>query len=163
MSEEEIQMDCEKTEKKEFSRGFRILLYFAIANTGFAGLSAIYYIPWALRNHGWEMDGMTYFCWNCMFYVIMLFCFIILEKIAVSKRPFSGALVTLFYGVGLLFITGSAIFPSLPGYTRPHMLSGVEGGFYIDMIPFMAGLVLVLFGRILRYGFEYQKEMDSIL
>lgn len=31
------------------------------------------------------------------------------------------------------------------------------------MIPFMAGLVLVLFGRILRYGFEYQKEMDSIL
>lgn len=68
-----------------------------------------------------------------------------------------------FYGVGLLFITGSAIFPSLPGYTQPHMLSGVEGGFYIDMIPFMAGLVLVLFGRILRYGFEYQKEMDSIL
>lgn len=129
MSEEEIQMDCEKTEKKEFSRGFRILLYFAIANTGFAGLSAIYYIPWALRNHGWEMDGMTYFCWNCMFYVIMLFCFIILVKIAVSKRPFSGALVTLFYGVGLLFITGSAIFPSLPGYTRPHILSGVEGGF----------------------------------
>ncbi|MFR8546351.1 MAG: hypothetical protein ACLVE3_13400 [[Clostridium] scindens] len=106
---------------------------------------------------------MTYFCWNCMFYVIMLFCFIILVKIAVSKRPFSGALVTLFYGVGLLFITGSAIFPSLPGYTRPHILSGVEGGFYIDMIPFMAGLVLVLFGRILRYGFEYQKEMDSIL
>ena len=85
MSEEEIQMDCEKTEKKEFSRGFRILLYFAIANTGFAGLSAIYYIPWALRNHGWEMDGMTYFCWNCMFYVIMLFCFIILVKIAVSR------------------------------------------------------------------------------
>ena len=116
-----------------------------------------------LRNHGWETDGMTYFCWNCMFYVIMLFCFIILVKIAVSKRPFSGALVTLFYGVGLLFITGSAIFPSLPGYTQPHMLSGVEGGFYIDMIPFMAGLVLVLFGRILRYGFEYQKEMDSIL
>ena len=29
----------------------RQLLYFAIANTGFAGLSAIYYIPWALRNH----------------------------------------------------------------------------------------------------------------
>mgnify|MGYP000570938921 CR=1 FL=1 len=140
------------------------MLYFAIANTGFAGLSAIYYIPWALRNHGWEMDGMTYFCWNCMFYVIMLFCFIILVKIAVSKRPFSGALVTLFLRSRPAVYHRICHISKFAGGIRGRICSrGVEGGFYIDMIPFMAGLVLVLFGRILRYGFEYQKEMDSIL
>ena len=34
MSEEEIQMDCEKTEKKEFSRGFRIFAVLCYSKYG---------------------------------------------------------------------------------------------------------------------------------
>ena len=163
MEEDGIRMDCEKTERKRFSKGFRILLYFAMANTGIAAAMGLIYIPHGLANHEWETEGMTYFAWSSMFYVIMLLCFITLIKIAVTKQPFSGALVFLFSGVGVLLMAGSAIFPRLPGYTRPHFLSGVEGGFYVDLIPFMAGLVLLLFGRISKYGYEYQKEIDAIL
>lgn len=167
MENGETKMDCTISATNKFTRKFRGFLYISIFFTGVVSLSGVFLIPALLsEDHLWKGLGsqsVNSAIWEIMIFLVMILCFVSLIKIAVTKKPFSGVLVNCLYAIGILIVAGALIFPNLPSYQFPHYMIGIEGGPYIDGLPFTIGILILIFGKIVRYGLTYQNEIDMII
>lgn len=169
MSQEENKfvIDTEGTKAGgwKLPRGIRIIVSFSTVFMGALSLMGISVAITEIQEKAWLSHGMCAFAWSLLYKAVMLACFIGLLKIARNKRaPFSKTLIYCVWTIGGLFLTASVVFPRLPGYSS----SGFEflswGSFvFIDGAILLPGLLFLIFGSLIKAGFEMQREIDEIL
>lgn len=167
MEKKDMKMDRTVSPNNRFSKKFRSLLYVTIFLTGICGFWGGYncYRIFA-SNVLWtemENESINMVVWEALIYIVMLFFFVSLIRMVMTKKPFTGILVNCLYAVGILIVVGSVLFPNLPFYQMPHLIMGREGKPYIDGLPFVIGLLILIFGKIVQYGFDYQKDIDMTI
>lgn len=166
MEDDDLKLDCSKTEadKIVFSKKFKVLIWLSIIIT----FPFIFFIPgyilYGIKEQGWMEYGINNYLCTLLFYSCMGICSITLIIIIKAKKPFSNILVRGMYAQGILFLAGGIIFPYIPGFQRSNLeLLALNRDMYIDGTFAIIGMLFLIFGRIMRYGLSYQKEMDTIL
>lgn len=155
-----------KNQQEEVFQGkFGALLSFSIFFTGIISLMGIAYGVMGIRGKIWETpDKMTNYWNNLLFFLIIICCFVMLIKMAIDEKPFSSALSKGIHLIGILLLGAAFLFPHLDGFqSSGFQLLAIGEKYYIEGRYFMEGLLFLLFARILKYGLEYQKEIETLL
>lgn len=159
-----ITLDSTTSERTKFSGKFWALLIVAILITFGLSIFAITYLTVGIKEQWWQEQSMNGYLANCLFLVNMLVCFISLVIIAISRKPFSNVLIKCIYIIGIIFVMASFWFPHIPGYQRSGFrLLDLSENIVFEGATSTIGIMFLLFGRIMKYGLEYQKEIDTLL
>lgn len=164
MTYNDFEMDSHKAETKGFSRRVRALLIGSIFLTGIFLISRGCYLGLHIINKSSSEIRATHFAWQILLFISVFCCFISLIKIARDKKPFSKVLAYCMWVIGGIFTVAAVVFPRLPGYQS----SGVEffsrGDFvFLDGAVLLPGLLLIVFGILIKEGLQMQKEIEEIL
>lgn len=160
----DIVIDCEKDKEIKLGPSFRWVLGISIGLTGILSMVGLGFISFGISERVWQTEGVTFFCNQILFYLSILVCFTALISIAVVKRPFSRILTGCIMTIGVLFVTASIVFPRFTGYKNSGFQILSRGSFtLIDGFFLLIGLLIILFAKLLRYGFQYQNNSDMIL
>lgn len=153
------------TERRGFSRKVRILIVFSVLFTGLFSAAGVAYVVSGIKEKVWETMGMTAFAWNVLAYAVTICCFIALVNLAVNKKsPFSKTIVFCIWTVGSMFAAASVLFPRLSDYQTSGFEFFSYGDFVlIDGKPLLIGMLFIIFGSLIKAGFEMQREIDEIL
>ena len=100
---------------------------------------------------------------NLLLYSIILLCFIMLISIAISKRPFNGALYRLGISIGILVTVASFIFPRFEGYKATAKILSIKGRFLANGDYLIIGLLILVMALLMRYGYKYQINYDMTI
>lgn len=155
-----------ETEKPiRLTRGFNILLGLGIFLSGIYSAAFFYFIThWRQEviNSPKSLE-ITRTLNNLLFCSIMLLCFIMLVSIAISKRPFNGALYRLGISIGILVIAASFIFPRFGGYKATTKILSIKGHFLANGDYLIIGLLILVMALLMRYGYKYQSNSDMTI
>lgn len=161
----EIRCSFEEQREIKFSKKFKILLGIAIFLTGTIGILGTFLIlPMSISERVWVEFGVNWFMILMLTCITHLIMFIALVKIAKSKRPFSSVIVRCMRAIGIMCIIFSIGAPWIPGFHRTgYEILALTSKIWIEGTTFHAGILFVIFSKILEYGFYYQKESDETL
>lgn len=152
----DIKVNCERNLKIEFSRGFKLLVGFGIFLIGCVLSAYITFLFNIESPKSFEIIALVFKL------IQMLTCFITLIYILANKRPFSKTIVWCVYLLGFYYIIASFIFPIFPTFNTDFYILQFSS-FYIDGNYLLKGLIILVFARIIKYGFEYQNRDDETL
>ena len=164
MEQNDMKMDCSKIEEIHFSGKFSILLGVGIVLTFIISIVGVLFLVIGIKEKFWINNGINSFVLSALYYLCMMISCFVLISIAVLKKPFSVSLIGGIYGIGSLIIDSSLICPHIKGYhSSGFILFRMKDNFYIDGAFFLTGIIILIFGRIIKYGLELQKEMNTIV
>ena len=91
-------------------------------------------------------------------------CFMIMIVIVKEKKPFSKILVRGIKIIAYSLIVSSGLFCLIPGFYFPRFVVFSLGEkIYLDGVVLTIGIIVLIFAKLIQYGFEYQKEYDLIV
>ena len=156
-----IIINSESDKEMKFSRGFKILLNIAIFSTLLVSISGLFF---ALNyKEIINVRGFTVFIYEIIYLIKIFICCIALIVIRITKRPFSKGLLYCAIAVGIFLVILSIAFPILTkGVNRGFQIFST-GKFFIDGLYLTEGLILIIFSKIIDYGFNYQKKDDETI
>lgn len=164
MSDNNFTTNTQKQPKHTFSRQFSVMLSCSIVLTGLFSIVGIIFTIRNIVSHEWKENGITNFAWQILIYICALCCFIALIRIAVEERPFSKTLTLCMQIVGALLVVASVIFPRLPDYQFSGFAIFSNGNsIFCDGMILLPGLLISLFGSLIKEGFTMQTEIDEIV
>lgn len=157
----EVLIHGEKDEEIRFTLTFKWVLAISIGLTGILSVAGTIYLVSGAFDKIWITSGINNFLYKVLLYISILLCFISLVNIAIIRRPFSRILVWCTMAIGILFTISSVIFPRIKGYNISgfYILSNGEVTL-IDGTLLMLGALGILFSKVIKYGFMYQKNTD---
>lgn len=164
MAQNDYHMDSRKKEEKQFPPRIKVLVFCAIFLTGIFLISRACLLGLIVaKGRAGEIEMMDG-AWQLLLTASMLCCFLSLIKIARDKKPFSNILAYCLWVVGVLFTVAAVIFPRLSGYQTSGFEIFSQGSFVLmDGAILLPGLLFILFGSLIKAGFQMQKEIDEIL
>lgn len=158
MNENDFITNTNPKEEKHFSKHFRFLLNCVIWLTAIITITGVGYVIYHLfletpqNETEWRL-----FIFNVLFFISMFCCNICCQEIKITQKLFSKRLVFFIHFIGILQIIVSIIHPSL----------GANSGFtlliFFDGNTFTIGLLIFLFGSLLKEAYFMQNEIDEIL
>lgn len=157
MNENDFTTNTKPKEEKCFSKNFRYLLNCTIVLTGLIAFIGIGYLISALIENPQNEVEWRLFIFNVLFFISMLCCNICCREIKATQKLFSKKLVFFIRFIGILQIVASAIHPQLGRNTGFTLLG------YFDGNTFTIGLIIFLFGSLLKEAYSMQNEIDEIL
>lgn len=164
MEKNDFNLNSQKREMQDFNGKIGTLVSCAIFLTGIFLVSRLWFLGRMMIT---GMDGsmrFTAFAWQVLISASVLCCFISLVKIAVDRKPFSKVLTYCLWSVGGLFAAGAVIFPRLSDYQSSGFEIFSRGSFVlVDGMILLPGILLIIFGSLIKAGFEMQREIDEIL
>lgn len=149
--------------KQEFMKRNNGIFGIAIFLTGIETLAGIWTIITAIIKGG-KLFANAFFMSHIVFYISIICIFISLVQMAINEKPFSKIFSQCMVIIGIIVCIASFVLPRLSDYHS----SGIEilsmGKFvFCDGMYLTLGLLFLILGRLIKMGFEMQKEMDSIL
>lgn len=157
-----ISINCEKDKEVKFTLTFKWILGISIFLSAILSLTGVLYISDGVSDQIWRYVGIKHFLYKSLFFIFIIFCFISLISIAVIKRPFSNILVWCIFSIGILLVVSSFAFPRIDGYGASGFNIYSKGKFTLcDGTLLLIGLLGVLFSKIVKYGFLYQRNSDT--
>lgn len=165
LEEKELKVDYEQSEKIIFSRGFKLLLGIALFFTGILTAFAFpMYLFYGIREKLWLDIGMNQMATQILFYLTIMVLFVVLVKIAISRRPFSKTLVRGIRLIGIFYIVAAIVCPHLSEFQKPgFVVLFFRDNWYLEGNFILIGLLFIIFSGLLSYGFTYQRESDETL
>ncbi len=165
MSEEirDILINCEKEKEIKFSLTFNLILAVSIFLTGLVTLAGILFFVVGISDKIWTTNEINTFLSNSLFFISVFCCFISLINIAIVKKPFSKILVWCTMIVGMLFVISSFVFPRFTGYDCNFTIYRNGGFILCNGTLLLIGLLGILFSKVIKYGFIYQKHSDTTI
>lgn len=158
MNQNDFITNTNPKEEKHFSIHFRFLLNCVIWLTAIITITGVGYVIYHLfletpqNETEWRL-----FIFNVLFFISMFCCNICCQEIKITQKLFSKRLVFFIHFIGILQIIVSIIHPSL----------GANSGFtlliFFDGNTFTIGLLIFLFGSLLKEAYFMQNEIDEIL
>lgn len=164
MKENDFAVDTRPARKQSFAQKNEILIGLGIFLTLPYAAWGIYN-PFALLHGGPLSKTILPFAYAELYEVVMLIVFTTMCRLLMNKRPFSKSLVNAMQWIGGLFTAAAVLIPRLPGYTSRgyDILALSEDFILIDGQLFVAGMLFLILARLVKEGFEMQREMDEIL
>lgn len=160
MLKNNFKMGMTKNETNEFSNRFRVILSIALCLTGLFCFSGVIF----LLNGKWSDLSAISLAWKVLIYICMLCCFLSLIKIALDEKSFSKILSFCIRLIGLLLIIASFVFPRLNGYQfSGFAIMKYKDFVLIDGMILMIGLIILVFGFLLKDGYQMQSEIEGML
>lgn len=158
MNKNDFTTNTKPKEDRCFSKGFRYLLNCVIWLTAIITITGIGYVIYHLfaKTPQNEVEWRL-FIFNALFFISMLCCNICCREIKKTQKLFSKRLVFFIHFIGILQIIVSAVHPSLGANTGFTLLVFFDGN------TFTIGLLIFLFGSLLKEAYSMQNEMDEIL
>ncbi len=157
MNENDFTTNIKPKEKRGFSKQFRYLLNCVIWLTAMISIIGIGYIVSVFIEIPKGESGWATFISNLLFFISILCCNICCMEIKSTQKLFSKKLAFFIHFIGILQIIASAI----------HPLLGRDTGFtllvFFDGNTFTIGLLIFLFGSLLKEAYSMQNEIDEIL
>lgn len=157
MSENDFTTNTKPKEERCFSKHFRYLLNCTIFLTGLIALLGVGYIISVFIDKPQSDSEWRLFIFNILFFISMLCCNIYCREIKKTQKLFSKRLVFFIHFIGILQIIVSAVHPSLGANTGFTLLVFFDGN------TFTIGLLIFLFGSLLKEAYAMQNEIDEIL
>ncbi len=159
----EIRINSERDKEIKFSRGFKFLLVIGSVLTSVYAIVLIVLLYSLIGDEKVNIYNVV-FVRDIIFSLQMTTCFITFLSILIKKRPFSKIITWCVYLIGIYNIIQSFILPILPNFETNFVLFSFAGSsYYIDGNSFLKGLIIIIFARIIKYGFEYQNRDDETL
>ncbi|MDF2988349.1 MAG: hypothetical protein K0R50_3859 [Eubacterium sp.] len=153
----------EKEPEIKFSLTFKLILAASIVLTGLLSLFFIPFLIVGIKEQIWDTKDVNIFLSNALFLTSVVCCFISLINIAIIKKPFSNILVWCTMIVGMLFVISSFVFPRFPGYDCSFTIYRKGSFILCNGTLLLIGLLGVLFSKVIKYGFIYQKNSDTTI
>lgn len=157
MHENDFTTNIKPKEQKCFSKHFQYLLNCTIILTGLIVCIGVGYIISIFIEIPKGESGWATFISNILFFISILCCNICCMEIKSTQKLFSKKLAFFIRFIGILQIIASAI----------HPLLGRDTGFtllvFFDGNTFTIGLLIFLFGSLLKEAYSMQNEIDEIL
>lgn len=157
MNENDFTTNTKPKEERCFSKHFRYLLNCTIFLTGLITLLGVGYIISVFIDKPQSDSEWRLFIFNILFFISMLCCNICCREIKKTQKLFSKRLVFFIHFIGILQIIVSAVHPSLGANTGFTLLVFFDGN------TFTIGLLIFLFGSLLKEAYAMQNEIDEIL
>lgn len=154
---------CNETEKPiRLSFGFKFLLGFGIFLSGFTALPYAIFFPNVFNDLVNTTDpyAFTISLKLMLFYTVIFLCFLMLVSVAISKRPFNGALYRLGIVIGILITASAFLFPRIDGYDAGFQILSNGSHFVADGVYLLIGLLICVMALLMRYGYIYQSNSD---
>lgn len=148
-----------------FSGKFKFLLGVGIFITGTLGTIVNFvFLSYGIKERIWIEMGTNRFVNTGLLYMAMLFIFISLVMIAASKRPFSAIVTRCMTAIGIMYAGAGIISPWLPGFKDTgFQFMALTSEWYIEGTSFTLGILFIILGKIMKYGYAYQQEIDTLL
>ncbi|MHB8128331.1 MAG: hypothetical protein ACYDEX_04995 [Mobilitalea sp.] len=150
----------EKEKEIKFSLSFKWTLGISIFLTGILSSGGVFFLTRVIIENMWNTLGVNFLLRESLAYISVMICFVALINIAVIKKPFSRILVWCTSAIGILFVTASFIFPQIAGYKSGFVILSNGKFTLIDGTIFMIGVLVVLFSKLIQFGFIYQNNSD---
>lgn len=157
MSENNFRTNTVPKKAHCFSKPFLYLLNCTIFLTGLIAFFGGGYIISVFINKPQNDSEWKLFIFNILFFISMFCCNICCREIKKTQKLFSKRLVFFIHFIGILQIIVSAVHPSLGSNTGFTLLVFFDGN------TFTIGLLIFLFGSLLKEAYAMQNEIDEIL
>lgn len=160
---DDIVVNSDRNKEIKFSRGFKFLLVLGSILTSIYAFALIMFLCSSFGEERVIIYNVE-FVRNIIYSLQMTTCFITFLSIRIKKRPFSKIITWCVYLIGIYNIIQSFILPIFPSFDTNLELIRLAGSSYcIDGNSFLKGLIIIIFARIIKYGFEYQNRDDETM
>lgn len=159
----DFQTSNESRGKKDFMERIRGVIGLALVLTALETIAGIWIIIDTLM-HNISRFANASFVSNLIFYVIIACVFVSLLQMTIEEKPFSRTFVRCMNIIGVILCAAAILIPRLSEYHSSGLDIISVGKFvFCDGTYLTLGLLFLILARLLKTGFEMQKEMDEIL
>lgn len=160
MLKNNFKMNTQRKEINIFSNRFGMLLSFSLVLSGLFCLSGLF----LFMNGAWHDLSDISLAWKSLVYLCVFCCFVAFIKIALDEKSFSRVLSFCIQLIGILWIMSSILFPRLNGYQFSGFAIFKYNDFIlIDGMILMIGMMILIFGFLLKDGYQMQKQIDEMI
>lgn len=147
-------------EMVQFSKVFRRILNLGIFVTGIHFFTLIIFVLFGLNQVGW-MERPTNTLVKVLYLLSISICFIGFLVIKRHKKPFSNLFSKLLISIGSLWALCSLVIGHLPDYQGSFQIFSSGRGALIDGSCLSISSIILIFGFLIKYGFQYQSNDDD--